>query len=130
MTATALLERAAPSSARGDTADDGVIARGLGVGRQPWTGRVRTAASPDEALEAVEPGDVLVVQFTTPAFNSVLAVCGAVVTAEGGALAHAAVLARELGIAGLIGVGQSISSIPDGATVELDPVAGTLRLVH
>ena len=46
---------------------------------------------------------MLVVRATSPAFNAVLAIAGAVVTAEGGPLSHAAVLARELGIPAVVG---------------------------
>ena len=70
-----------------------------------------------------------VVPCTTPAFNMVLTLAGAVVTAEGGALSHAAVLARELGIPAVVGAPAALRDIPDGATVEVDPVAGVVRVV-
>ena len=69
------------------------------------------------------------VRATSPAFNSVLAIAGAVVTADGGALSHAAVLARELGIPAVIGASGALS-IPDGHTIEVDPVGGAVRLVE
>ena len=68
---------------------------GTGIGREPYTGRARVAARPEDALAAIEPGDVLVATFTTPAYNTVLTVAGAVVVEEGGALCHAAVMARR-----------------------------------
>ena len=76
--------------------------QGAGVGATP-TRRVRIASSPEEAIDTMEPGDVLVVRATSPAFNAVLAIAGAVVTAEGGPLSHAAVLARRLGIPAVVG---------------------------
>ena len=57
-----------------------------------------------------------------------LALAGAVVTANGGPLSHAAVLSRELGIPAVVGASGALS-IPDGATVEVDPVAGAVRIV-
>ena len=57
----------------------------------------------DEALERCEPGDVVITRFTVPTFNSVLALAGAVVTEQGGLLCHTAVIARELGIAAVVG---------------------------
>ncbi len=63
------------------------------------------------------------------AVNAVLAMAGAVVVEEGGLLCHAAVIARELGIPGLIGAAGACGSVPDGALVELDPEAGTLQVV-
>jgi pyruvate,water dikinase len=102
---------------------------GVGVGQASYRGTARLAGSPEEALNQMEPGDVLVVPCTTPAFNMVLTLAGAIVTAEGGALSHAAVLARELGIPAVVGAPGALHDIPDGATVEVDPVAGVVRLV-
>jgi pyruvate,water dikinase len=101
---------------------------GVGIGTAAYTGTVRTAESADEAIEKLEPGDVLVVRATSPAFNAVLAVAGAVVTTDGGALSHAAVLARELGIPAVVGVRGALDLI-DGSTVAVDPVAGRVSLV-
>jgi phosphohistidine swiveling domain-containing protein len=125
MTAVSLLEReqVAPSTAAG------VLVSGLGVGAEAYVGRARVAQRAEDALAAIEPGDVLVVPFTTPAYNAVLAVCGAVVTEEGGVLAHAAVLARELGLPAVVGAAGALGLIRDGADVEVDPVAGTVRLL-
>lgn len=112
---------------------DGVVRtsglRGFGVGTEVYRGTARLASNPEAALESLEPGDVLVVPCTTPAYNMVLTLAGAVVTAEGGPLSHAAVLARELGIAGVVGAPRALHDIPDGATVEVDPVAGEVRVV-
>lgn len=102
---------------------------GYGVGTATHRGTARVATSPEEALMCLEPGDVLVVPCTTPAYNMVVGVAGALVTAEGGSLSHAAVIARELGIPGVIGAPMAMRDIPDGATVEVDPVAGIVRLV-
>ena len=44
-------------------------------------------------------------------------------------LAHAAVIARELGLSGVIGAAGAMDDIPDGALVEVDPVAGRVRVL-
>ena len=49
---------------------------------------------------------------------------GAIVTEEGGLLCHAAVIARELGLPAVIGARGAMTAIPDGATIEVDPVQG------
>jgi pyruvate,water dikinase len=123
-TAVALLERSGAGPAT-----NGAVARGLGVGTATIRGTARVARSPEDALAAIKPGDVLVVPFTTPAYNAVLSVAGAVVTEEGGALSHAAVLARELGIPAVIGAAGAVTAIPDGAEVEVDPATGSVRLL-
>lgn len=109
-----------------DLSRDGLT--GTGVGSTPYRGRVRRSSSPEEAFEMMEPGDVLVVRATSPAFNAILSIAGAVVTADGGPLSHAAVLARELGIAAVVGAHGALD-LPDGALVEVDPVAGVVRLL-
>lgn len=100
---------------------------GVGIGSTSYVGRVCSAATADEAMEKLEPGDVLVVRATSPAFNAVLAIAGAVVTTNGGVLSHAAVLARELGIPAVVGASGALD-IPSGATVEVDPVAGRVTV--
>ncbi len=102
---------------------------GVGVGDRIVRGRACRADSPEQAIDRLRRGDVLVVPCTTPAFNSILALAGAVVTADGGPLSHAAVLARELGISAVVGARGALTEIPDGALIEVDPVAGQVRIV-
>ncbi|MGE0139645.1 MAG: PEP-utilizing enzyme [Ilumatobacteraceae bacterium] len=102
---------------------------GAGIGTTAVRGRARVASSPEQALEVLEPGDVLVVAGTTPAYNLVLSLAGGVVTAEGGPMCHAAVIARELGIPAVVGARTALVDIPDGALVEVDPVAGEVRVL-
>lgn len=112
---------------------DGALGEGLhgtGIGTETVTATACVAVSPEDALDRLEPGDVLVVAATTPAYNLVLSLAGGVVTAEGGPMSHAAVLARELGIPAVIGAHAALTDIPDGAMVEVDPVAGEVRLVQ
>jgi pyruvate,water dikinase len=116
----------APASSATSATSDGLV--GVGIGSTVYTGTARTAADADEALERLEPGDVLVVRATSPAFNAVLTIAGAIVTADGGALSHAAVLARELGIPAVVGAPGALS-ITDGATVEVDPTRGSVRVL-
>ena len=103
--------------------------KGCGIGTAPYRGRARVATDPESALQAMDPGDVLVVRFTTPAYNTVLAIAGAIVTADGALLCHAAVMARELGIPAIVGARGALQEIPDGAEIEVDPVAGVVRVL-
>ena len=89
---------------------------------------MRIATTPEQAIDTLEPGDVLVVRATSPAFNAVLSIAGAVVTAEGGPLSHAAVLARELGIPAVVGA-SGVLDLHDGALVEVDPRVGAVRVL-
>ncbi len=101
---------------------------GAGIGDTRYVGIARVASSADEAIDRLQPGEILIVRATSPAFNVVLAIAGAVITSDGGVLSHAAVLARELGIPAVIGVPGALD-IADGSTVEVDPAAGQIRVV-
>jgi len=111
----------------GDRPTEGL--RGVGVGDQIVRGRACRADSPEHAIDRLQNGDVLVVPCTTPAYNAVLTLAGAIVTADGGPLSHAAVLARELGISAVVGARGALTEIPDGALIDVDPVAGEVRIV-
>jgi len=102
---------------------------GDGIGDAVYRGRACVAADPGEALDRLQPGDVLVACGTTPAYNMALSIAGAVVVEEGGLLSHAAVIARELGLTAVIGAAGAMHGILDGALVEVDPVAGRVRVL-
>jgi phosphohistidine swiveling domain-containing protein len=102
---------------------------GDGLGQAVYRGRACVATDPGDALDRLEPGDVLVAFGTTPAYNLALGIVGAVVVEEGGLLSHAAVIARELGLTAVIGAAGAMEAIPDGALVEVDPVAGRVRVL-
>ncbi|MGQ0805841.1 MAG: PEP-utilizing enzyme [Actinomycetota bacterium] len=103
---------------------------GTGIGAAPYQGCARVARQAEDAIMRMEPGDVLVTPTTTPAFNAVLAIAGGLVVEEGGLVSHAAVMARELGIPAVVGVAGAVDAIGDGATVEVDPSAGRVRVVN
>jgi pyruvate,water dikinase len=98
--------------------------QGMGIGTDAYVGTARVVHDAGEALATMEPGDIVVAPYTAPTYNAVLAMAGAIVTEEGGLLCHAAVIARELGLPAVIGASGAMTAIPDGATIEVDPVAG------
>jgi rifampicin phosphotransferase len=101
---------------------------GAGVGAAPYTGRACVAASAEDALGRLQAGDVLVTSHTTPAFEAIMPVAGALVTDHGGLMSHAALVCREHGIPAVIGVTAATTHIPDGATVTVDPAAGLVTV--
>jgi pyruvate,water dikinase len=102
--------------------------RGLGVSAGSHEGTARVLAGPHE-LGRVQPGDVLVVPSTGPAFNLVLPRLGAIVTDRGGLLSHAAIVAREFGIPAVVGCQDATRVVPDGARVRVDGATGTVTLL-
>lgn len=108
----------------GEEATTGWSGTGVGVGTTRYEGRACVASDPIEALSRLEPGDVLVTSLTTPAYEALLAIAGAVVTDHGGLASHTALVAREQGIPAVLGVANATATIPDGAHVIVDPTRG------
>ena len=103
---------------------------GLGIGSRTYQGRARVADDPNRAIQEMEPGDVLVAPWTAPSYNSVLAIAGGIVVQEGGLLCHAAVMARELDLPAVIGCTDAMTAIRSGDLVEIDPTAGTVKVLE
>ncbi len=102
---------------------------GTGIGTETYVGRACVVTEADEAAIKIEPGDILVAPYTVPTYNAVLSIAGAIVTDSGGLLCHAAVIAREYGMPGVVGVGAATSQIPDGAQIEVDPATGRVKIL-
>ncbi|MGH9132831.1 MAG: PEP-utilizing enzyme, partial [Ilumatobacteraceae bacterium] len=113
-----------------DPTEQGAPLTGLGIGDSVHLGVARVATDPDRVLQEMEPGDVLVAAWTAPSYNAVFSIAGGVVVQEGGLLCHAAVMARELSIPAVIGCRDAMTAIGDGDLVEVDPVAGRVRVVE
>jgi phosphohistidine swiveling domain-containing protein len=101
---------------------------GLGVSPGVYEGIARVIRGTDE-FGQLERGDVLVTNSTNTAFNIVLPLLGAIVTDRGGLLSHAAIVAREFGLAAVVGTTDATQVIPDGARVRVDGTAGEVEIV-
>ena len=91
-------------------------------------GRACVLSTPGD-LGHLEPGDVLVAVATTTSLNATFSLIAGVATAEGGAFSHAAILSREYGVPAVVGVAGLLDEVHDGDLVEVDPAAGTVRLI-
>jgi pyruvate,water dikinase len=106
----------------------GQVLKGLGVSPSVYEGIARVVN--DEAdFGLIQPGDVLIARSTSPYFNVVLPLLGAIVTDRGGQLCHAAIVAREYGIPGVVGTREATRVIPDGARVRVDGTKGEVTLL-
>ena len=102
---------------------------GVGIGDATYRGRALVVNNDADAFDRIEAGDVLVAVCTGPSINAILPLAGALVVEEGGPVCHAAIVAREFGIPALVGTLNATTAIPDGAEVEVDPVAGVVRVL-
>ncbi len=107
---------------------DPTVVRGLSASGGRYVGTARVVLSPTE-FARVQRGDVLIARMTVPTYNVLLPLIGGVVTDRGGLLSHPAIVAREYGIPGVVGCRDATVRIPDGATVEIDGTAGTVRVL-
>jgi pyruvate,water dikinase len=103
------------------------LIRGLPASGGVYEGPARRVSGPAE-FDRIVKGDVLVTESTTEAFNILLPLLGALVTDSGGLLSHAAIIAREYGIPGVVGTRDATGRIPDGVTVRVDGGAGEVRV--
>jgi phosphohistidine swiveling domain-containing protein len=104
------------------------LVRGLAASTGVYEGPARRVAGPGDFGRIVK-GDVLVTEATSEAFNILLPLLGAIVTDSGGLLSHAAIVAREYGIPGVVGTREATQLIPDGARVRVDGGAGEVAVL-
>ena len=110
----------------GDVHEGGKL-HGVGIGGGRATGPVRLLDTPDP--RRVEAGDVLVLRFADPAWTPLFPRAAAVVMEVGGAMCHAAVIARELGVPAVFGVRDARALLREGERVEVDAEQGWVRRV-
>lgn len=88
------------------------------AGAKEVVGRVRVVRKTEE-LESFEPGEILVARFTDPTWSTVFTTAGGLITEVGGWLSHAAIQAREYGLACIVDVNEARSILKTGQIVRL-----------
>ena len=101
-----------------------------GVSGSPGTvtGTARVVTDPGDPA-ALDPGDILVAPYTDPSWTPLFMTAGGVVVDVGGQISHAVIVSRELGLPCVISATDATTTIPDGATVEVDGNTGTVTVV-
>ena len=100
-----------------------------GAGTSP--GRVTAVARVihgSEEFNRLGRGEILVAHATTPAWTPLFALAGGLVADLGGTLSHGSIVAREYGIAAVMGTGNGTERIHDGQVVTVDGAAGKVYL--
>lgn len=108
------------------SADDRID--GIGVSGGVVEGVARVLHTPD--FSAVKAGEVLVTPTTDPSWSSVMLLSSALVVDIGGALSHAAVVARELGVPCVVNTRAGTSVIRTGDRVRVDGTTGVVQIIH
>jgi rifampicin phosphotransferase len=101
----------------------GKTLKGFGVSPGVYEGPARVIRTIQE-LPDIQPGEVLVTPSTGPTFNVILPLIGALVTERGGVLSHAAIVAREYGLPGIVGCPGATAAIRTGMRIKVDGGSG------
>lgn len=102
-----------------------VLLSGLAASPGVASGIVKIVHSLDE-LSKVSKGSVLVTKMTNPDMVVAMAKASAIITDEGGATSHAAIVSREMGIPAVVGTRNSTERLKDGQLVTVDGFTGRI----
>jgi phosphohistidine swiveling domain-containing protein len=107
----------------------GDVLRGFLASAGVVVGRARVLFHEDE-MDAVQPGEILVVHTTDVGWTPLFLVAAGVVTELGGPLSHAAVVAREFGVPTVVNVAGVTRAIRTGDTLRVDGDRGMVERVR
>ena len=106
-----------------------VLVEGRSIGHKIGAGAARVIRSIAE-MDKLQPGDVLVADMTDPDWEPIMKRASAIVTNRGGRTCHAAIIARELGVPAVVGCGDAMDRIPDGAPVTVSCAEGDTGFIY
>ncbi len=106
-----------------------VLVEGRAIGQKIGSGVARVVRSLED-MNNVRPGDVLVADMTDPDWEPVMKRAAAIVTNRGGRTCHAAIIARELGVPAVVGTGNGLDLIKDGAQVTVSCAEGDTGFIY
>jgi pyruvate,water dikinase len=107
----------------------GDVLRGLPASAGVVQGRARVLFHEDE-MDALQPGEILVVHTTDVGWTPLFLVAAGVVTELGGPLSHAAIVAREFGVPTVVNVVGATRAIRTGDTLRVDGDRGAVERVR
>lgn len=116
-----------PAQTQQSEADDPTTRTGLGCCPGVVRGRARVVRDPKGVT--LDPGDILVAEFTDPGWVTLFAQASALVVERGSMLSHSAIVAREIGLPAVVGLADACAWITDGEEIEIDGSAGIVRRI-
>lgn len=102
--------------------------RGLAASSGIVEGRARILRSEAE-MGLLQPGEILVVHATDVGWTPLFMVAAGVVTELGGALSHAAIVARELGVPSVVSVASATHALRTGDLIRVDGDRGVVERI-
>lgn len=116
-----------PSGFLTDNMPEGALS-GIPVSTGVTEGRARVVLSVDEAK--LEEGDILVTRFTDPSWTPLFVTIDGLVTEVGGFTTHGAVITREYGLPGVVGVENATKLIKDGQRIRVNGTEGYVEILE
>jgi pyruvate,water dikinase len=105
------------------------LCSGRAIGASVSSGPARILRHPSE-LQRFQSGDLLVTERTDPDWEPILKQASGVITNQGGRTCHAAIIAREMGITAIVGVGDATERIHDSDTITASCCEGDVGHVY
>jgi len=109
--------------------DGGEALNGLGSSAGIVRAPAKLVLEPSVSADACR-GSILVARETDPGWLFLMMAAKGLVVERGTLLSHTAITGRLLGIPTVVSVPNATRLIPDGATIEIDGSAGTVRIVQ
>jgi pyruvate, water dikinase len=106
-----------------------ILATGRSIGQRIGAGPARVVRNASQ-MARVQTGDVLVADMTDPDWEPVMKRASAIVTNRGGRTCHAAIIARELGVAAVVGCGDATERVAESQEVTVSCAEGETGYVY
>ena len=100
---------------------------GVAVSSGTVEGRARIILSVDDVK--LEKGDILVTRFTDPSWTPLFVTIKGLVTEVGGFTTHSAIITREYGLPGVVGVENATKLIKDGQRIRVNGTDGYVEIL-
>ncbi|MEG3659248.1 phosphoenolpyruvate synthase [Arenibacter palladensis] len=105
------------------------ITRGMGLGNKISAGKARIIHSPLES-DKLQAREILITEKTDPDWDPILKKAAGIITDQGGRTSHAAIVAREVGAAAIVGTLNATKTIKDGQDITISCADGDRGVVY
>jgi len=106
-----------------------VIMTGLSVGTKIASGKAHVIKNVKD-IKSFKAGEVLITEKTDPDWEPIMKIAAAIVTNRGGRTAHAAIIARELGVPAIVGTERGTEMIKNGIDVTISCAEGEVGKIY
>ena len=102
-----------------------ILLEGVSIGNLISSGNVKILTSPSQH-HLFNMGDILVTNNTTPDWEPIMKKSSGIITNKGGRTCHAAIIARELKVNAIVGIGNATEKLKNNIQVTIDNSKGEI----